>query len=343
MIDGFALRRTADGKLRAVAIGSVVAAMLVGVLLTASGCAKKRVADPLRVAVLPDMDTLPFIVAEQQGYFDAEGVAVELVHAGSAADRDQLLQSGRVDGVVTDLVALAFYNRTGSQVAAVRMSMLPMPGHPQFRILAAPDSSITRPEELKGVPVAVSEGTIIEYVTRKALAAAGLSPRDIQVVAIPGIPTRMAMLESGNVKAACLPEPLASLAEAKGAVPLVDAIDHRPFSCSVIAFRNQTLTGRRAAVHALLGALDRAVDDINADKTTWQKTASEQQLIPAPLKDSFELMDYPQAGVPPPEMVNAVIEWLIASGKLDGYTPTYDDMVDRNIGTRTATDTPQEP
>jgi NitT/TauT family transport system substrate-binding protein len=289
------------------------------------------------------MDALPFIVAEQQGYFDAAGVAVELVHTGSAADRDQLLQSGRVDGVVTDLVALAFYNRTAPQVAAVRMSMRPMPGHPQFRILAAPGSSITRPAELKGVPVAVSEGTIIEYVTRKALAAAGLPPRDIQVVAIPGIPTRMTMLESGNVKAACLPEPLASLAEAKGAVPLVDAIDHRPFSCSVIAFSKQTLTARRSAVQALLGALDRAVDDINADKKTWQKTASENQLIPAPLKDSFELMDYPQAGLPPPEMVDAVIEWLTSTGKLAGYTPTYDDMVDRNAGKNTAKKTAPKP
>ena len=50
---------------------------------------------------------------------------VELIPAASAAERDQLLQAGQVDGVITDLVALALYNKEQTEVVAVRYAMVP--------------------------------------------------------------------------------------------------------------------------------------------------------------------------------------------------------------------------
>ncbi len=106
------------------------AVLVVFVLVVGGGCQAKG-GGPLRIAVLPILDTLPMYVAEAEGYFAEQGVAVEFVVAASAAERDQLLQAGQVDGIITDLVALALYNRVETRVIAVRYAMVPTPDFAQ--------------------------------------------------------------------------------------------------------------------------------------------------------------------------------------------------------------------
>ncbi|HQK15671.1 MAG TPA: MetQ/NlpA family ABC transporter substrate-binding protein, partial [Anaerolineae bacterium] len=202
-------------KLRVLLLASCIGAVLL------TGCQKPE-AKALRIAVLPVLDALPLYVAEAEGYFAAQGIQVELIPAASAAERDQLLQAGQIDGFITDLVALALYNRESPQVVAVRYAMVPTADFAQFRILAAAQSGITTVEGLRGVPIGVSEGTVIEYVTHRLLEAEGLPTDAIATLAVPKIADRMALLGAGELSAATLPEPLASLAMQQGAVLIVD-------------------------------------------------------------------------------------------------------------------------
>ena len=48
----------------------------------------------LKIGLMPDIDSIPFIIAEEKGFFKDEGVNVELQHFKSAMDRDSALQSG---------------------------------------------------------------------------------------------------------------------------------------------------------------------------------------------------------------------------------------------------------
>ncbi|MDF1513816.1 MAG: ABC transporter substrate-binding protein, partial [Anaerolineae bacterium] len=93
---------------------------LLALILILAGCESNRETRTLRIAVLPILDTLPLYVAEAEGFFDRYGLTVEFIPAASAAERDQLLQAGQVDGVISDLVALAFYNRDQLTVTAIR-------------------------------------------------------------------------------------------------------------------------------------------------------------------------------------------------------------------------------
>lgn len=298
-----------------------------GLIWLLSGCARPADSAVVRVAVLPILDALPLYVAEAEGYFAAAGVTVEFVAAASAAERDQLLQAGQVDAVITDPVALALYNRDATRVVAVRYAMQPTPGHPQFRVLASAQSGITTPEDLRGVPIGVSEGTIIEYVTQYLLLAAGLEAAEIVALPVPRIPDRMALLTSGELAAATLPEPLASLAVQQGAVVIIDDTFYHEASASLYAFRREFSAAHPETARGFLAAIDRASAAINADKGRWRALLSEQQLVPPSLVGDYELPDYPRHSVPPAVQIVGAVDWLFKTSRLETW-PTYGDWVD---------------
>ncbi|MEJ5310492.1 MAG: ABC transporter substrate-binding protein [Anaerolineae bacterium] len=303
----------------------VLLALCLGVVLLV-GCRKPE-ARALRIAVLPILDALPLYVAEAEGYFAAQGVAVELVPAASAAERDQLLQAGQIDGFITDLVALALYNRESPQVVAVRYAMVPTADFAQFRVLAAAQSGITTVEGLRGVPIGVSEGTVIEYVTHRLLEAEGLPTDAIATLAVPKIPDRMALLNAGELRAATLPEPLASLAMQQGAVMIVDDTRHPEVACSLYAFRKNVLDRQPQTVRAFLAAIDEASATINTDKSRWNALLAEKGLVPAPLAGAYILPDYPANAVPTEAQFADAVAWLQATGRLT-TAPAYKDSVD---------------
>jgi NitT/TauT family transport system substrate-binding protein len=178
--------------------------------------------ETVRVAVLPILDALPMYVAEAEGYFEKEGVQVKFIPVSSAAERDQLMQSEQADAMINDLVSTMLYNKDQTQIQIVDFARTASKEFPQYRILAAKDSGINTIEDLKGVEIGVSEGTVIEYTTDRLLEDAGFAPEDIKTLAVPKIPDRMALLNSGELKAANLPDPLASLAIQQGAKVIVD-------------------------------------------------------------------------------------------------------------------------
>ena len=295
--------------------------------LALSGCSSGTQSERrLRVAVLPILDSLPLYVADAEGFFAEEGIEVELILASSAADRDQLLSAGQVDAVITDLVTLALANRDETRLVAVRYAMVPTAEFAQFRILAAPNADVRSPADLAGVAIGVSEGTVIEYVTDRLLAAEGLAPDQIETLAVPRIPDRMALLTAGELAAATLPEPLGSLALQQGAQLVIDDFAHPEFSCSVLAVRVGVLADQPEAVRSFVRAIDRAGAAINDDKARWSDLLSEKGIVPAPLIGSYILPDYPPPAVPTEAQYFDVAAWLRETGRLDA-APAYGDVV----------------
>ena len=174
------------------------------------------------MALLPVMDVLPFHVAEQNGYFDQVGVTVELVPVKSAQERDTLMQTGQVDGMLTDLLSPVFFNQDEAQIMVVRTARRVYPDSPLFRLLGAPGSEARTPTDLAGVEIGIAQNTVIEYLTDRMLENAGLAAEQIAVQEVSAIPVRFELLINGEIPAATLPDPLASGAVAAGAVMVVD-------------------------------------------------------------------------------------------------------------------------
>ena len=192
--------------------------------LSLGACAPGQKADDinLKMGLLPILDILPFYVAEQNGYFEEEGISVEFVPVKSAQERDALMQAGEIDGMLNDLISTGLFNRDDVQIKIVATARRAYPESPQFRVLAAPDSSIASTSELAGVPIGISQNTVIEYITDRLLEAEGLSPDQIEIVEVSAIPVRFEQLMAGQIQAATLPDPLAQGAIAGGATPVVD-------------------------------------------------------------------------------------------------------------------------
>ena len=280
----------------------------------------------LRIAVLPILDALPMYVAQANNYFEEQGVEVEFVPVSSAAERDQVMTAGQADGMINDLVSTVLYNQDTTQIQIVSFARTATPEFPQFRILAARDSGISEVDDLKGVEIGISEGSVIEYTTDRLLEAEGFSPLDIVTIAVPSIPVRMSLLDSGELSAANLPDPLASLAIQGGAVAVVDDSSHPEFGNSEISFRKSVIDANPESIRGFLAAVDKAVQEINADPARWDELLTEQSLVPAPLIGSYKIPTFPSGNLPSEAQWTDVIEWSLAKG-LISEAVSYTDSV----------------
>jgi NitT/TauT family transport system substrate-binding protein len=280
----------------------------------------------LKIAVLPILEALPMYVADQKGYFAENGVKVEFIPVQSAAERDQVMAAGQADGMINDLVSTLFYNKDDTQIQIVRFARTATPEFPQYRILAAKDSGIETVEDLKGVPIGISEGSVIAYTTDRLLQAEGLAPEDIVTAAVPRIPDRLSLLASGELKAANMPDPFSLLAIQGGATVITDDSKHPEYGNSVYSFRKSVIDEQPEAVRGFLAAVDQAITDVNEGKEQWNNLLTEQQLVPAPVAGEYLIPDLPSASFPTQEQWQDVVAWAKEKGLIDKDV-SYEDSV----------------
>lgn len=300
-------------------------------LLTALGAAcqpapKAADAVVVRMALLPILDALPVHVALQEGLFTAENVRVEVVPVGSGPERDQLLAGGQADGMINELVSTLFFNKDGVKVQTVRYARVAASGAPLFTVLAGAESGVGGVSDLAGKTVAVSDGTIIAYVTERMLAEEGVAVEEVQFLSVPKLDARLALLTSGGADAVVLPEPLASLAAVQGAVRVLDDAAYPDYSFSTYTFRKEFIDSHPEAVRAFLRGLEKAVTMINQAPEKYAELMLSEKLLPKPLEGKFEVPHFAPAGVPTEVQFADAQDW--ATGK--GYLKTevkYADSV----------------
>ena len=309
---------------------------LASLLLGACAQAGQPTAEPtvglatLRIAVLPIMDALPMFVAQQEGLFENHGLQVEFIPAASAAERDQLIVAGQADGMINEVVSTIFYNKDSVQVQIVRFARIATPDSAQFHIIASGQSGITTVEGLKGVEIGISQGTVIEYLTDRLLAAEGLAADEIKTIAVPKISDRMSLLGSGELQAAMLPDPLSFLAVQQGAVIVLDDSTHPEYAYSTISFRKAVIDAQPQAIRAFLAAIEEATLLINADPTRWSSLLSEQKLVPEPLMGNYQVPPFPPAGVPTQAQWDDVLAWMQDEGLIT-VNVSYSDSVNPSL------------
>lgn len=265
----------------------------------------------LKIALLPIIDAVPIYAAQQEGLFEKHGVKVEIIPVSAAPDRDQLLSAGQADGAIDETASVMLFNKESPQLQIVRYALRPTSDSPHFYILASAKSGITQPEQLKGIEIGISEGTVIEYVTDRLLEAQGFSADEIKVIAVPKLSDRMTLLASGDLQAGTMPDPLASLAIQQGAVDVLDDAQYPQYGYSVISFRKTVIDAEPEAVRAFLAALEEATHLVNTDPAKFANILSDEQIVPAPLLASYKLPVYPPAGVPTQDEWNDAMNWML--------------------------------
>jgi NitT/TauT family transport system substrate-binding protein len=266
-------------------------------------------AAPLRVGVLTDADSLPLLVARDDGFFKKAGANVELVRFKTAIERDAALQSGAVDGAVSDLLALVLSNRGGFAVKATSLT------DGRYGLVAAPNSRIASAGELGDVAVGISSNTVIQYAAETMEARAGVSRDHIRGLAVPNMQVRMELLLSGQLEAACLPEPLLTVVCAKGA-RLLASSDDSGLGAGVIVFSATVLDSRLADIAAFYRGYAAAAAAINAKNDSYRAYLVDKAAFPAEAREAFHFVIYREPRLPSTQAIGSVVSWLKAKGIL---------------------------
>ena len=275
----------------------------------------------LTIGLMPDTDSIPFIIAAERGYFAEEGVEVELVPFKSAMERDAALQSGNLDGAVSDLLAVIFARSGGFSMHAVSYT------DGNYNLVAGGNAGISAAADLRGKDIAISRNTIIEYVTDEILFVNGMKEQDVSKVVIPQIPVRLEMLQSGNLAAAVLPEPMASVAVASGS-RYVTGSGELGINPGVIVFADSAINEKADSIRAMYRAYNKSVEYLNhAPRAEYIDLVMEKSGFPAPARDALELKPYRPARLPAEKDVEEAVHWVKSKELAGDYR--YDDLVSK--------------
>jgi len=171
----------------------------------------------IQVGYIPMIGYAPIFVAVEKGYFEEQGLEVELQSFTSGAMMVAPLSTGQLD-VGGGQTGAGLFNgiAQGLDVKVVGDLASQAPGYGGVPFMVRKDlidsGEITEPADLKGRTVAVNvEKGIAEYLVSKVLARADLTVDDVELVAIP-FPDIPAAFANKAVDAAILPFPLAGKA-----------------------------------------------------------------------------------------------------------------------------------
>lgn len=275
----------------------------------------------ITIGVLPDTDSVPFVIADKKGYFKKAGVQVKIEQFKSAKDRDSAFQGGKLDGVITDVLAVSFAKEGGFDVKITSKT------DGNYKLLAAKTSGIDSVDKLKGKSVAISKNTLIEYATDKLVQSASFTESDIKKEIVPQIPVRLEMLQNGKVDTATLPEPMATLAVKNGAV-VIDSTDKHDINPGVLAFTSKSIKDSTNEIKAVYKAYNEAVDYINNEPiANYVDILVEEVGFPEDMKNNIVLPKYTKAQMSKEKDITEVIDWL-KSKNLIKNSYEFKDLID---------------
>ncbi|AOT69626.1 ABC transporter substrate-binding protein [Geosporobacter ferrireducens] len=262
----------------------------------------------LNIGAISSIDVIPIIMAAEKGYFEKEEVAVNFQPFKSAKDRDAAFQSGNLDGIICDVVAVSLYQNADFDVKITGIT------DGDFMLIANPNSGIKAINDLIGKSIAISEKTCIEYTLDKILKKNALEPNDVQKSMVPPIPTRLEMLRTNNVDTALLPEPFSTLAIQDGGI-LLGSANQEGFYPSVTAFTQQAINTKPNEIKAFYKAYNEAVDYINNTPIAeYEDIIIKTVGYPEDMKGKITLPVFRKNMLPSEEDIQSVINWAVENG-----------------------------
>jgi len=176
----------------------------------------------LKVSILPTTDLAPFWLAQDNGYFKAEGLSVDSVIAASGQASLTKSISGEADIAFSTYPPFFTAKSTGAadmQLVADATSVNPKSN----AIVTVPNSPVKTIFDLADKKIAITaKNTASDLLTRSVMQDHGVNFGKVKWVLIP-LPNIAAALQQGEADAAYLPEPyITQAAKTAGAIPVID-------------------------------------------------------------------------------------------------------------------------
>lgn len=249
----------------------------------------------VKVGVFAAADTVPLYDGIDKGYFEDQGLDVEVQVMDSGAAVAAAVLAGDVDFGYSNTLSLVIAKSKKLPVTIVAPGVAAGTDADSANsaVLVAEDSDIEEPADLAGKKVAVNAlGNILEVTLRNTLKKAGVDPEDVRLVEVP-FPEMPAALADDRVDAAFMLEPFVTMsAENDGAREVAHPYeDVTPsFNAGVYFTSEQVLQRDEGLAAQFREGLATAVEDVNGDPSIAPAVV-EKELKIAP--EVAEAMTYP--------------------------------------------------
>ncbi|MEU0795904.1 ABC transporter substrate-binding protein [Amycolatopsis sp. NPDC005961] len=223
----------------------------------------------IKVAILPTVDTAPLWLAQDAGYFKAEGLEVETVMASSGQAALTKAVSGETDIAISSYMPFFVAKSTGAadiQLVADATSVSPK----SVAIVTTPNSPVKSIKDLAGRRIAMTaKNTASDLLAKSLMADHGVDMTKVNWIPSP-FPNTAAALAQGQVDAALLPEPfLSQAAKTAGAIPVIDVNTGatQDFPLSGYGAATKWVQANPKTLAAFQRALQKATSETNKDRS----------------------------------------------------------------------------
>ncbi|MCR5083398.1 MAG: ABC transporter substrate-binding protein, partial [Parasporobacterium sp.] len=183
-------------------------------------------------------------------------------------------------------------------------------------------------DDVSGKSVAISEGTMMEYLVDSYFKELGIDINSVEKVNIPSLSLRYETLNSGEVDMAILPDPMGDMSVLNGCNVIVDDTKlNNNYSRSVIAFTKDYINSNKSGVEAFMKGYNAAIDRINEKNDEDLDLIYSVANVPEMMQGKWEVPHYTKNAVPTKEEVENLMSWMVEKNLLD-TAYDYSDVVD---------------
>jgi NitT/TauT family transport system substrate-binding protein len=226
----------------------------------------------------PVNTALALWMAEAGGFYQANGLKVEIINMNGGSRGAQETAAGRLDAMHVGLSSVVRVNRAGGDLKTIAA----LANVIRFTFFTGP--GVNTAADLKGGAIAISSfGSESEATVHLSLKKLGLSGNDVIMKEYGGGFRRIEAVQKGEVKATSVNEPVASIARAQGVHVMIDLVpDQIPWLFTGLVVKQSMLTTRRDVLVRFL----KAVMEGNYLALTNEKLAKEVLAREAGIKDA---------------------------------------------------------
>jgi NitT/TauT family transport system substrate-binding protein len=265
------------------------------------GCQKKEALDyTIKFGILPAESAIPIIIAKEKGFFEKEGVKVELVPFNSPNDRNVAVQTGNIDAIIGDIMTSLTFHEAGINMKITSDI------NEDFKLLTSPKSGIDSFEKLDKKTVSVVPNFVLEYIMDEMAKKNGI---EYKLVSIPSFTARFEALLADQIDGVIFTEPQSSMLVSKGAKVLASSKEYG-IKAGTLLFNEKTIDTNSAEIKAFYNAYNAAVEYINTTDASEYSKVLTQYGFPEAIQGYLGSgVKYTKAEMITNENFTKVLEW----------------------------------
>ena len=274
----------------------------------------------LTVGALPLADYAALYWAQENGFFEDEGLTVTLEPVQGGPIAAQNVAAGQLDLSFSNTISTSIATQTGLPIKTVVLTSALGPGG--LSVYVTPDSPVQSLEDLDGRTIGINAtNNIGDVALRNLLNEEGLEDVEPTFVEVP-FPEMLAGVQSGSIDVGYSPEPFSSAALAEGMREVVDLVDpagpNVGLAVSNFISSDAFIAENPNTINAFIRAMYAAGEDIEANEQEFRTWLPGIANLPEDVAQNMALPDFfTETDV---DEIQRVVDILVEQGLLDeGY------------------------